>query len=37
MWTRKMIIDDSFMIGSSFETLSYSNFHIKHSQHPLLE
>ena len=29
MWTRKMIIDDSFMIGSSTETLSYSNFHIK--------
>ena len=29
MWTRKMIIDDSFVIGSYYETLSYSNFHIK--------
>ena len=29
MWTRKMIIDGSFVIGSSSETLSYSNFHIK--------
>jgi len=32
MWTRKMIIDVSFVIGSYYETLSYSNFHTKHPQ-----
>jgi len=29
MWTRKMIIDDTFMIGSFIKTLSYSNSIIK--------
>ena len=34
MWTRKMIIDGSFVIGSYYETLSYSNFHIKLTLNP---